>query len=91
MSGHASVSEAISRRTFLIASGLGFCGVGLTGEAGGPVFAAQRQGRRAKSTILIFLCGGASHIDTWDMKPEAPVEYRGPFRSISTLWVFWTM
>lgn len=40
--------------------------------------------RRAKSTILFFLCGGASHIDTWDMKPDAPSEYRGPFDPIAT-------
>ena len=39
---------------------------------------------RARSTILFFLCGGVSHIDTWDMKPEAPAEYRGPFAPIST-------
>ncbi|MBM3966122.1 MAG: DUF1501 domain-containing protein [Planctomycetes bacterium] len=39
---------------------------------------------KAKSVILFFLCGGASHIDTWDMKPEAPLEYRGPFQSIAT-------
>ncbi|HIL25358.1 MAG TPA: DUF1501 domain-containing protein [Verrucomicrobia bacterium] len=38
----------------------------------------------AKSTILFFLCGGSSHIDMWDMKPEAPMEYRGPFRPIKT-------
>jgi hypothetical protein len=34
--------------------------------------------------ILFFLCGGASHIDTWDMKPDAPAEYRGPFSAIAT-------
>jgi hypothetical protein len=34
----------------------------------------------AKSVILIWLSGGASHIDTWDMKPLAPAEYRGPFQ-----------
>lgn len=39
---------------------------------------------QAKSTILFFLCGGASHIDTWDMKPEAPSEFRGPFSPIAT-------
>jgi hypothetical protein len=33
---------------------------------------------------LFFLCGGASHIDTWDMKPAAPLEYRGPFQPIPT-------
>ena len=40
--------------------------------------------RKAKSTILFFLCGGASHVDTWDMKPDAPLEYRGPFQPIAT-------
>jgi hypothetical protein len=34
--------------------------------------------------ILFFLCGGASHVDTWDMKPDAPAEYRGPFSPIAT-------
>ena len=38
----------------------------------------------AKSTIMIWLSGGASHIDTWDMKPEAPLEYRGTFKPIAT-------
>ena len=41
-------------------------------------------GGQAKSTILFFLCGGASHIDMWDMKPGAPREYRGPFEPIAT-------
>jgi hypothetical protein len=39
---------------------------------------------KAKSTVLFFLSGGASHIDTWDMKPAAPAEYRGPFQTIAT-------
>jgi len=38
----------------------------------------------AKSTILFFLCGGASHIDMWDMKPDAPLEFRGEFQAIRT-------
>ncbi|MCA9047050.1 MAG: DUF1501 domain-containing protein, partial [Planctomycetaceae bacterium] len=38
----------------------------------------------AKSTILFFLCGGASHMDLWDLKPDAPLEYRGPFQPIQT-------
>ena len=33
---------------------------------------------------MIWLSGGASHIDTWDMKPDAPLEYRGPFRPMPT-------
>jgi hypothetical protein len=38
----------------------------------------------AKSTVLFFLCGGASHIDMWDMKPDAPMEFRGEFKPIRT-------
>jgi len=73
------------RRTFLVASGLGFAGLAF----GRPLEAATGEqvaagGGRAKSTILFFLCGGASHIDTWDMKPEAPLEYRGVFQPIET-------
>src|SRR5271170_4739155 len=38
----------------------------------------------ADACILIFLNGGPSHLDMWDMKPEAPVEIRGEFRPIAT-------
>jgi hypothetical protein len=38
----------------------------------------------AKSCILIFLWGGPSQLDTWDLKPDAPEDIRGPFRPIST-------
>jgi hypothetical protein len=77
--------KPLSRRTFLVAS----TGA-LTGLAyGQPLHAAlgggspQRPGT-AKSTILFFLTGGASHVDLWDMKPSAPAEYRGPFQPIAT-------
>jgi hypothetical protein len=39
---------------------------------------------RAQSCVFIFLFGGPSHIDLWDMKPEAPAEIRGEFRPIDT-------
>ncbi len=39
---------------------------------------------RAKSCILIWLDGGPSHLETFDVKPDAPQEVRGPFRSIKT-------
>jgi len=46
---------------------------------------------KAKTTILFFLSGGASHLDMWDMKPMAPLEYRGPFEPRATsapgLWL----
>lgn len=40
--------------------------------------------RTAKSCVFIFLFGGPSHIDLWDMKPSAPEEVRGEFRPVST-------
>ena len=43
-----------------------------------------RRRRVARSTILIWLDGGPSHIDTWDMKPKAPREIRGEFQPIPT-------
>jgi len=43
------------------------------------------QGRpRAKQCIMIFLFGGPSQIDTWDMKPQSPMEFRGEFHPIAT-------
>ena len=39
---------------------------------------------KGKSCILLMLVGGPSHIDTWDMKPDAPCAVRGPFRPIQT-------
>lgn len=47
---------------------------------------ARIDGRQAKADhcILIFLNGGPSHLDMWDMKPAAPVEIRGEFRPIAT-------
>lgn len=76
------------RRTFLVASTVGFAGL----QFGTPQLAsaartaadAKAKAPKAKSTILFFLCGGSSHIDMWDLKPEAPLEYRGPFNPIAT-------
>jgi uncharacterized protein (DUF1501 family) len=72
----------LDRRTFLRAGGLGFFGLNLAhleAYAGEP-----SRSRSARSTIMIWLSGGASHIDTWDMKPDAPAEYRGPFKPVAT-------
>lgn len=77
-------THALDRRSFLVASGAGFAGLQFGtpahGAAAKPFLPAPG---KAKSTILFFLCGGASHVDTWDMKPDA-LEYRGPFNPIAT-------
>ncbi len=69
------------RREFLRAGMLG--GLGLSLPA---LLAADKKGitSNADSCIVLFLNGGPSHLDMWDMKPEAPLEIRGPFRSIPT-------
>ncbi|MGZ0169917.1 MAG: DUF1501 domain-containing protein [Planctomycetales bacterium] len=51
--------------------------------AEGSLRAVDANGR-AKSCVFIFLFGGPSHIDLWDMKPSAPEEIRGEFQPVST-------
>jgi hypothetical protein len=41
-------------------------------------------GAAGKSCIFVLLCGGPSHLDTWDLKPAAPAEIRGPYQPIAT-------
>jgi uncharacterized protein (DUF1501 family) len=81
--GHGPIAAALSRRAFLAASGLGFAGLDLASLLAAEAPAAPKR-KVARSTILLWLSGGASHIDTWDMKPDAPVEFRGEFQPIAT-------
>ena len=72
-----------SRRTFLKTGSLG--GLGLfAGNWMQAALAAPPRRAKAKSVILVFNCGGPSHIDLWDPKPNAPEDVRGSFRPIST-------
>jgi hypothetical protein len=82
--GHETIRRALKRRTFLVASGVGFCGLQMPFPSLALPATSPPNRKKAKSTILIWLSGGASHIDTWDMKPDAPVEYRGEFKPIAT-------
>lgn len=67
-----------SRRELLRAGMLSAVGISLADvlrvEAAGEV----SEKAPAKSTILLWLWGGPSHLDSFDLKPHAPVEYRGP-------------
>lgn len=71
----------VDRRTFLVA---GTSALGAVAPAIQTSALAAPRGKIAKSTIMIWLSGGASHIDTWDMKPNAPLEYRGLFTPAAT-------
>ena len=73
-----------ARRAFLRASAFGVSAMAASGGGAAPGVRAWSRPTTAQSTILFFLCGGASHLDTWDLKPQAPLEYRGPFKPIQT-------
>jgi hypothetical protein len=71
----------MGRREFLRAGSLGLFGLSL------PQFLqAREQARRgrARACIILFMWGAPAQQDTWDLKPDAPVEYRGEFRPIAT-------
>ena len=78
---------AMDRRAFLRAGVLGTAGLGLGQllrlEARGAVSPTSKGGRQP-SVIILWMRGGPSHLDTFDPKPDAPVEYRGEFGSIPT-------
>src|SRR5687767_10014928 len=70
----------IDRRTFLRAGALALSGLSL------PDLLSARTDTSAPDTavILFWMWGGPSHLETYDLKPDAPTEYRGPFRPIRT-------
>ena len=76
-----SASSNVSRRDFLHTGSLA-AGVSLFDMTDGN--AAQIATGQAKSCIFLCLLGGPSQLETWDPKPDAPAEVRGPFRSIAT-------
>ena len=73
----------VSRRSFVQAGMLGAGGLGLS-ELLKLRAQASRPHDRKTSVILFWLSGGPGHMETWDPKPDAPSEVRGPFGAIST-------
>ncbi len=73
----------ISRRQLLQVGGIGLFGLSLPRLLGAEAHRAAAKSR-ADACILLFLNGGPSHLDMWDMKPAAPAEVRGEFKPIAT-------
>jgi hypothetical protein len=71
-----------SRRWFLRTGLAGLAGLSLADTL--RLQAAAGSARDPRAVILFWLSGGPSHIDTWDPKPDAPAEVRGPYRTIPT-------
>ena len=75
-----------SRRNMLKAGLMGMAGLSLPGLLRGRALASEagRPVGGRKSVILLWMTGGPSQIDTWDPKPDRPLQNRGPFGSIPT-------
>ena len=86
LGSHKTLCDGISLRDLLQAGGAGLLGLGLPAllRAAPPEKKAPRSFGRAKNVILLFLYGGVSQLDTFDPKPDAPEDIRGPLRSIPT-------
>jgi hypothetical protein len=80
---HSAFRNSPSRRDFVRLGGLAALGLGLPAYFARRAAAAELSAK-AKRCILIWLDGGPSHLETFDLKPSAPQEVRGPLAAIDT-------
>src|SRR2546421_5558661 len=76
--------DGLRRRDFLHAGSLSFLGLGLTQFFELKALGAVDPDKKDANCIMLFLVGGPSQLDNWDMKPNAPAEIRGPHKPIKT-------
>lgn len=82
--GTATTCDGTTRRDFMKIGALGSL-ISLPQYFAARAAGAVRKNAPERNGIMIFNLGAPSHIDLFDMKPEAPAEIRGPFRPISTV------
>jgi hypothetical protein len=82
--GKTHTCDGLTRRDFLHAGALSAVGLSLVGYESLRAAGKVKPGHDDRSVIMIFNLGAPSHLDLFDMKPEAPAEIRGPFKSIPT-------
>lgn len=86
--GATRTCDGLTRRDFLQVGTLGAVGLSLAdvarAETQAKKLGLKKPGNDKRSCIMIFNLGAPSQIDTWDMKPDAPAEIRGPFKPINT-------
>ena len=76
--------DGMARRGFLKVGALAVGGLTLADLLRLKARGAVNAGSSNKAVIMVYLNGGPSHIDLYDLKPDAPVEYRGEFKPIKT-------
>ncbi len=76
--------DGLRRRDFLHAGSLAFLGLGLPQFLDLKALGAVDKAKTDVNCIFLMLVGGPSQLDTWDPKPDAPAEIRGPHRPIKT-------
>ena len=82
--GEAHTCDGMTRRDFIQVGTLGAVGLSLADYTQAAATGKVASGRDDRNVIMIFNLGAPSQVDTWDMKPDAPAEIRGPFKPIST-------
>src|SRR5580765_4555281 len=82
--GSMTTCDGITRRDFLQVGALGAIGFSLSDLAALKSMGAVDKGKDERSAIMIFNLVAPSQLDTFDMKPDAPSEIRGPFKPIKT-------
>lgn len=83
--GQAQTCNGVTRRDFLQVGALGAIGLGLPQYLAAKEAGQVKDGHDNRSCIMIFNLGAPSHIDLFDMKPNAAAEVRGPFHPIDTV------
>ena len=76
--------DGLTRRNLLTVGGLGLGGASLAGILRAEDSQPRASGTRRRGVIMILLPGGPTHLDTFDLKPEAPTEIRGELNPIAT-------
>src|SRR2546423_124515 len=82
--GSITTCDGITRRDFLQVGALGALGLTLSKFAALQAMGAVSPNKEDQACIMIFNLGAPSQVDTFDMKPNAPSEIRGPFKPIKT-------
>jgi hypothetical protein len=82
--GKVHTCDGLSRRDFMQVGSLGAVGLGMAEWSQLQAAGAIDPNKKDVNGIMIFNLGAPSQLDTWDMKPNAPAEIRGPFQAIET-------